>query len=372
MESLAIKYRPKTFEDLYGQRAIQVILRQMVHNHAVPQALLFDGPRGTGKTTSARILAASVNCESTPVPCGHCVSCKSVFDGTSLDLIEIDAASNGLVDDIRGLRTQVLYGVGGSHRVIILDEAHSMSTAAFNALLKTLEEPPPNTIFVLLTTEPGRIPDTVLSRSTPFNFTRIAVADIVARLRFIADAEHFDIDDDLLHAIAERADGGMRDAVMLLDQMARVDIRTAAAYRELTGERDYGPTLLEHITSGDIASALAVADDQLTRTGDAQAIANTLADTLRDLLVLKAGGSLAKQGDALAARIALADRLTGPALFGALHTLWDHKTKVRVGDDPRIALDLAIVMVTEPFGTTKTPPPPSGPMSLADMKDRLR
>lgn len=372
MESLAIKYRPKTFEDLYGQRAIQVILRQMVHNRAVPQALLFDGPRGTGKTTSARILAASVNCEATPVPCGHCVSCKSVFDGTSLDLVEIDAASNGLVDDIRALRTQVLYGVGGAHRVIILDEAHSMSTAAFNALLKTLEEPPPNTIFVLLTTEPGRIPDTVLSRSTPFNFTRIAVADIVDRLRFIVQAEQLDIDDDMLHALAERADGGMRDAVMLLDQMARAGIRTTAAYRELTGEHDYGPTLLAHITTGDIAAALMLTTDQLTRTGDAQAIANTLTTTLRDLLVLKAGGSLTKQGDALTARTALAEKVSAPALFGALHTLWDHKTKVRVGDDPRTALDLAIVMVTAPFAKTQNPPPPSGPMTLNDMKERLK
>lgn len=368
MESLAVKYRPRTFDDLVGQKTVQVILRQMVERNAVPPALLFDGMRGTGKTTSMRILAAALNCEGAPVPCGHCVSCKSVFTASSMDLTEIDAASNGLVDDIRQLRQQALYSTGGTWHVIALDEAHSMSTAAFNALLKMIEEPPPHTVFVLLTTEPGRIPDTVVSRCMPFTFRRISVAGIVSRLQHICAAEKLPVEPALLPLIAERADGGMRDAIMLLDQLARADKLTVAEYTELIGETDYAPALLKAIATGDVAATFDGLDEQMTRTGDPGSVSTALAAVLKDLWVLHAGGDLHHQGAALAARQQLADLLPAHLVFAAMRVLWELAIKVR-GGDPRANLNLAVAMLTEVFG--KQPKPaeaaPARKLTLAEM-----
>lgn len=368
MESLALKFRPKSFDDLAGQNAVQVILRQMVQTGKVPHALLFDGTRGTGKTTTARILAAALNCDTPPGPCGHCVSCKSVFDGASLDVLEIDAASNGLVDNIRELRQQVMYRVGGNYRVVILDEAHSMSTAAFNALLKTLEEPPPFTVFILCTTEPRRIPDTVMSRCMPFTFRRLAVADIVGRLTQIAAAEQLDTEPALLQLIAERAAGAMRDAVMSLDQMARVGIRTAEAYTYLMGDLDTGPVLLTAITTGNHATSFAVLRDQLTQTGDTTTIAAGLTTTLADLLVLGAGGTITATGNALSARQGLGARIDAPTVLAAMRLLWDLKTKTRVGDDS--GLDLIVALLTDLFAT-RAPAPlaPASRLNLNQMRN---
>lgn len=370
MESLAAKYRPRTFDDLVGQRPVQVILRQMVHKRRVFPVLLFDGPRGTGKTTTLRILAAALNCHDTPVPCGQCVSCKSIYDGSSPDLLEIDAASNGLVDDIRNLRQQVLYATGGDWQIVGLDEAHGLSTPAANALLKTIEEPPPNTVFVLLTTEPGKILDTVVDRCMPFTFRRIVTADIAARLRHICTAETLDVEPALITHIAERADGGMRDAIMTLDQVTRVGVTTLAAYTDLMGECDYGPTLLDHLVTGDLAAAFAGIAEQMTRTGDTTALTSGLIGTLRDILVLHAGGQLPQQDRALAARQRLARHIDRHQAVAALKILWDLKTKIRIVDDPRSSLDLAVVLLGEIFAKARPAPPASAPrkLTLAEMQ----
>lgn len=365
-EQLALKYRPTTFDDLVGQRAVTVPLRQMVTTNRVPTAILFKGSRGAGKTTALRILSAALNCDTPPGPCGHCVPCKSVFEGTSMDLVEMDAASNGLVDDIRALRQQVLYSVGGRYRIIGLDEAHSCSAAAFNVMLKMIEEPPPQTVFVLLTTEPGRIPDTVISRCTPFTFGRISVNDITDRLHHIAAAEHAHLEPALLRLLAERADGAMRDAVMALDQMIRADITTVAAFHDLLGETDYGPTLMGAITTGNAAIAFAALADIMNRTGDAHTIADVLIKTLRDVLVLRCGGDITAQGQALTDRQHLADTLETTTVVAAMTVLWDLRTKVRIGDDTRTTLDLAIVMLVEKFTKTVTPAPVRK-LTLADM-----
>lgn len=355
-QSLALKYRPRTFADLVGQRAVHMFLERMVDQHKVPPAILMDGPRGVGKTTSARILAASLNCEGSPVPCGHCVSCKAVYDGTSMDVIEIDAASNGLVEDIRRLREQVLYDVGGNYRVILLDEAHACSTAAFQAMLKVFEEPPLNTVFVLLTTEPSRIPDTVLSRCMPFSFRRIGVTDIVGRLQHICDQEQVSVEPALLSTIAERADGGLRDAIMLLDQLLRVDITTLTGYLDLTGDTDYGPAIINALATNNIADAYDIAHDQLQRTGAASTIADTIATTLRDLLILGQDGAITAQGSALRNRQLLVNRLDPVLLVAAMKVLWDLKTRTRVTDDPRITLDLALAMLADVLTRAAKPP----------------
>ncbi len=349
-DSLALKYRPRTFDDLVGQRVVQVVLRQMLTKRRIPAALILDGPRGTGKTTTLRLLAADLNCHhSDGSPCGTCPSCTAVFDGTSLNLVEIDAASHGLVDDIRRLRSNVGYAVTDGWRVIGLDEAQSISGAGFNALLKILEEPPPNTLFVLLTTEPQRIPETIQSRCMRFTYRRITVADIAARLAHVAAVEDLNVEPALLTLIAERADGGMRDALMLLDQATTVGITTVEQYTEHMGDTDPGPTLLDVIRGGNPAHSFAAVTAALAGAADPHTIANALVGALRDVCILRAGGDLTAQGTALDVRRNLADHIDGPTAFAALRILWDVKTKIRAGDDPRTALDLAVVMLTDVF-----------------------
>lgn len=377
-ESLALRYRPREFSAVVGQRSVQVILRQMVVKDDVPSALLFDGSRGCGKTTTARVLAAALNCEVQPGPCGACPSCRAVFDGTSLDVLEIDAASNGLVGDIRTLREQVMYSTGGRKRVVLLDEAHSMSREAFNALLKTLEEPPPDTVFILLTTEPGRILETVLSRCMTFTFNRIPLQAMIDRLQFICDAEGLDAEPALLGLIAERADGGMRDAVMALDQVTRVGIRTAVDYLDLLGEKDFAPGLVRALADGDLPVVFGVIEEQMARMGDPVAISSALVGLLREVLVLQGGGTLPRQGEALSAREALARQLSPGQVFAAMRVLWSVKTQIRTGDDQRAALDLAAVMVVDALGKAPQAAPvvhtaaPGRKLSLADMAAATR
>jgi DNA polymerase-3 subunit gamma/tau len=374
VESLALKYRPRSFDDLVGQRVVHVLLRQMVNKHRVHPALIFSGVRGTGKTTTLRCLAAALNCDTPPGPCGHCPSCKAIFDGTSPHLIEIDAASNGLVDDIRQLRQHVLYAVPQGWRVIGLDEAQSISTAGFNALLKMFEEPPAGTVFVLLTTEPDRIPDTVRSRCMTFSFTRITIADITARLAHICQQEGINAHPHLLHAIAERADGGMRDAVMLLDQVTSVGITTADQFADLLGDTDPGPALLATVRTGDAGAALSAAADALTYTGEPATLLSALTAVLRDMCILRAGGDLPAQGEALEARRQLATTIDAPTTLAALRILWDAKTRTRVTDDPRITLDLTIAMLSDLFTppTPSQPPTVNRPLTLAEMAGMRR
>ena len=369
MQTLALTWRPKTFDDLVGQPAVQIILRQMIKVGKVPSALLFDGCRGTGKTTTARILAAALNCHADTKPCGTCPSCTAVFDGSSMDVVEIDAASNGLVDDIRALRQQVMYRHAGDHRIVILDEAHSMSTAAFNALLKTLEEPPPHTHFILLTTEPAKILSTVASRCIPFTFQRLTVADITCRLAHIAHAEGYPVEHGLLQLLAERADGAMRDAIMLLDQVAHTGMTTAEQYQRLLGHTDHAPAILNAITSGDLPGAFTKLDEALTRVADADTIAANAIGCLRDVLVLRSGGEINKSGIALAARQNLALALETPLVVAALtKVLWPLKTQIRLGD-ARSSLELVIVMLSEIFApaTARPTTTANNQISLADM-----
>jgi DNA polymerase III subunit gamma/tau len=369
-EALALKYRPRVFEEVVGQRSVSVILRAMVLKDQVPAALLFDGVRGTGKTTSARILAAALNCQ-TDRPCGSCASCRSIYDGSSLAVWEIDAASNGLVGDMRQLVDQARYQTGGNRRVILLDEAHSMSREANNVLLKTLEEPPPATTFVLLTTEPTRILGTVLSRCMSFQFRRISVLDIQERLAYICAQESIEVEPALLTLLAVRADGGMRDAIMTLDQMARAGALTVAAFQDLMGESDFAPSLVDRLSVRDMAGAFGILEEQLSRTGDVSAISSAIVGLFRDLLILKGGGSIPSQGESLEARTRLASRLDPVRLFAAMRTLWDLRTKIRVGEDSRSSLELSVVMLADQLSAPPTVAvsvqAPAGKLSLGQL-----
>ncbi|MFN3477224.1 MAG: DNA polymerase III subunit gamma/tau, partial [Candidatus Methylomirabilales bacterium] len=219
---LARKWRPQTFDEVVGQRPVTQTLKNAILQNRLAHALLFAGPRGVGKTTTARILAKALNCEQgpTPEPCNRCPRCREITEGRSMDCIEIDGASNRGIDEVRELRENVRYAPAlGKSKVIIIDEVHMLTEPAFNALLKTLEEPPPRVVFVLATTEPHKVPPTIHSRCQRHDFRRIGLQEMVGRLQTICSAEGIEVEKEALLAMAKAAEGSLRDAESLLDQV---------------------------------------------------------------------------------------------------------------------------------------------------------
>ena len=288
------KWRPQGFDALVGQEAVRTALTNALETGRIAHAYLFAGPRGTGKTSTAKILAKAVNCEHgpTPNPCNECQNCVRINDGTSMDVFEIDAASNRGIDEIRDLREKVAFApVSGRYKVYIIDEVHMLTTEAFNALLKTLEEPPPHVIFILATTEPHKIPATIHSRCQRFDFRRVTDADIVKRLREVADGSGIAADDDALQLIAVQADGGMRDALSLLDQCGVMAERvTAETVRSVLGivGREALRELVKAIGEGQVPRALELLETLLAGGKDVKQIITELAEYLRAVLLYKA------------------------------------------------------------------------------------
>lgn len=288
------KWRPQGFDSLVGQEAVRTALTNALETGRIAHAYLFAGPRGTGKTSTAKILAKAVNCEHgpTPNPCNECQNCVRINDGTSMDVFEIDAASNRGIDEIRDLREKVAFApVNGRYKVYIIDEVHMLTTEAFNALLKTLEEPPPHVIFILATTEPHKIPATIHSRCQRFDFKRVTDSDIVKRLREVADGSGIAADDDALQLIAVQADGGIRDALSLLDQCGvMAECVSAETVRSVLGivGREALRELVKAVGEGNVPKSLELLEALLAGGKDVKQIITELAEYLRAVLLYKA------------------------------------------------------------------------------------
>ena len=293
-QALYRKYRPQTFDDVVGQNAVTQTLKTQIQMGKLSHAYLFTGSRGTGKTSSAKILAKAVNCTNPQDgnPCNCCPSCRAIDSGSCMDVLEIDAASNNGVDNVRDLRDDAVYTPSQvKMRVYIIDEVHMLSISAFNALLKIIEEPPEHLLFILATTELHKVPATILSRCQRFSFRRISQEDIYNRLQYVAYEEGIDLDDSAARVLSRLADGGMRDALSLLDQCA------SATNGELNAEKVYAclgvagihqcGTLMEHIANQDTAKALSMMNSIYAEGKDMGALLDELACLTRDFMVLK-------------------------------------------------------------------------------------
>jgi DNA polymerase-3 subunit gamma/tau len=291
------KWRPRTFHEVVDQEHVTRTLSNAVSSSRIVHAYLFSGPRGTGKTSTARILAKAVNClsESDDKPCNDCEQCRAIDDGRAIDLIEIDAASHTGVDDIRDLRDKISFSPSESrYKFYIIDEVHMLSPSAFNALLKTLEEPPEHAILVLATTEPHKIPSTVLSRCQRFDFRPISLKAMIGRLREIADEEGLQVHEDALDLIARQSTGSMRDAESFLDQLASYggveitldQVRTMLGTVSSQAVKD----LVDHLATGNVAAGLSEIGDAIADGADPRQLNKELLGYLRGLLLVKATG----------------------------------------------------------------------------------
>jgi DNA polymerase-3 subunit gamma/tau len=299
----ARKWRPQTFNDVVGQEHITETLKKAIEKNRVAHAFIFTGTRGVGKTTTARIMARALNCEKGPTvnPCGECTSCKNILSGASFDVLEIDGASNNGVDDIRELRENIGYSsMGGKYRIYVIDEVHMLTKAAFNALLKTLEEPPKNVIFIFATTEPQKIPATIHSRCQRYDFKRIGAEQILGYLIDICTTEKIKFEKSALMLVARKADGSMRDSLSLLDQVYSFcqDNLTEKEVRKVLGlvGLDVFNTVMDAVASKNAAPALGAVQDVLYQGFDLQEFLLGLQEHIRNLLFARIPGAIEARG----------------------------------------------------------------------------
>ena len=354
------KWRPRRFADVYGQDPIVTTLKNEIKLSRIGHAYLFCGTRGTGKTSVAKIFARAVNCEN-PVdgePCGECETCRAILDGSSVNMVEIDAASNNGVDNIREIRDEVQYRPStGRYRVYIIDEVHMLSTGAFNALLKTLEEPPEYVIFILATTEPHKIPITVLSRCQRYDFRRIPTSTLGARLSEICSAEGIEIEDKALHYIAMKADGSMRDAISLLDECVAFHVGEKLTHEMTlqvlgTADNEVYSSFLRGIIAGDTTACLLQVEQAVMDGRDLMQFTQDFVWYMRNLLLLQTsltGNELMEltredweryreEGESISS----GDLMRLIRIFSSL------QNSLRNSTGKRVAMDVAVIRATRP------------------------
>ena len=361
-ETLYRKYRPKNFSEIIGQQHIVQTLSNAVKNNRLGQAYLFTGPRGTGKTSIARILAKTINCTDLKdaITCEKCPACLAIGAGRSLDIIEIDAASNTGVDNIRELKETInLPPTSLKYKVYIIDEVHMLSTGAFNALLKTLEEPPAHVVFILATTEIHKVPETILSRCQRFDFTRLPLKNIIEKLSLIAKQEEVSIDTDSLEMIAIAAEGGMRDAESLLGQIISLEDKniTKKEVESILGttDRNFAYALTELLAENNATEAIQKINTLVSDGYDLQVFNKTLINYLRQLMLLKispelqASFSYEMTSEQLQKTLAQCEKIELAKILNLINLFLEAQNKISASVMPQLPLEIAIIKATQKF-----------------------
>lgn len=352
------EWRPKTFDDIVGQIHISTTLKNAIEANRVAHAYLFCGPRGTGKTSTAKVLAKALNCleNNSTEPCNHCENCMRVNEGTSYDVIEIDAASNRGIDEIRDLREKVKFAPAeGKYKVYIIDEVHMLTTEAFNALLKTLEEPPKHVVFVLATTEPHKLPLTILSRCQRFDFKRIGLADTMDRLKQIAEHEEIIISADALRIIAKRSEGGMRDALSILDQCISFSGKNVSVEDINTILGAVNEELLQKVSwaiiKKDTTRCLGLVDEILKQGKDARQFIKDLIEYFRNLLLVQVcdnvDGLVNVAENTLAELQQQAGEIKQTVILKIMDLLTDAEKEMKWTTQPRLMLEVGIIKASQ-------------------------
>ncbi|MCI7492625.1 MAG: DNA polymerase III subunit gamma/tau [Lachnobacterium sp.] len=359
-QALYRKFRPTEFEDVKGQEHIVTTLKNQIKADRIGHAYLFCGTRGTGKTTVAKIFAKAVNCEH-PVdgsPCGECPSCRAIADGSSMNVIEIDAASNNGVDNIRQIREEVSYRPAeGKYKVYIIDEVHMLSTGAFNALLKTLEEPPSYVIFILATTEAHKIPITILSRCQRYDFHRISIDTIAARLSDLMQQEKVDVDEKAIRYVAKAGDGSMRDALSLLDQCIAFHLGETLTYEnvlEVLGavDTEVFSRLLRQIIDKNVAAAISILDELVDEGRELGQLVSDFTWYLRNLLLIQSSDDMEEvldmSQDSIDALKEEAKLISPEVLLRYIRIFSELGNQVRYASQKRIVIEIAIIKLCRP------------------------
>ena len=376
---LARKYRPQIFEDLVGQEHICELLTRAILANRIAHAYLFCGPRGVGKTSCARILAKSLNCSKGPTlkPCGECTACKEITGGTSFDVLEIDGASNRGIDEIRALRENVKFAPSyGQYKIYIVDEVHMLTTEAFNALLKTLEEPPAHVKFIFATTAPNKVPATIISRCQRFDFKRISLKTIVTELDSICQTENLKVETEAFYAIAKAAQGGLRDALSILDQLSALSDRTVAAddVFSMLGvvETELLFELANALADKNCVAALETLEKILTKGKDIRQLTKDLTEHFRNLMIVKIGGKTL--GRLVDYPVSIKEMLleqsakfTLKEIIDTIETLIDAQETARITESAQMALEMALAKLTAQ-GSGSTAPLPAAPKVSTPIK----
>ena len=353
-------YRPKNFSDVIGQEHIVRTLKNQIENNNVGQAYLFCGTRGTGKTSTAKIFSRAVNCTNlhNDEPCNECENCREILEDKTMDVVEIDAASNNSVDDIRELRENVKYSPAkAKYKVYIIDEVHMLSQGAFNALLKTLEEPPSYVIFILATTEPHKIPATILSRCQRFDFKRVTVKDISSRMRYICEKEGIEADEKALNLIARNSQGALRDALSILDQCISFE-GNKISYNdviELLGSVNIEQLfdLAESVIKEDTRKSLQILNDFIIWGKDVRNLVNDLIDHFRNLMVCKISNDLDEIISLPEETIDLlkqqAETIDTNNLIRILNILSEAQDGMKISSNPRVLMEVTMMKIAQPM-----------------------